>query len=106
MGEQSVTSVIEEESTVDDSDIKDKSHMTLSTDRSVTGPSYGHEERHTDRVDDASRNGNDATEKVSVMNFQDKTDDISMDYKVSDARDGNDAFIPPSFQGDLREGVI
>jgi hypothetical protein len=106
VGKQSVTSVIEGENTVDDVDIKDKSSMTLSKDRSVTGASYGYEERHTDRMNDASRNGNDATEKVSVMNFQDKTDDISMDYKVSDARDGNDAFIPPSFQGDLREGVI
>jgi energy-coupling factor transporter ATP-binding protein EcfA2 len=106
VGKQSVTSVIEGENTVDDVDIKDKSSMTLSKDRSVTGASYGYEERHTDRMNDASRNGNDATEKVSVMNFQDKTDDISMDYKVSDARDGNDASFPPLFQNNRSEGIL
>ena len=106
VGKQSVTSVIEGENTVDDADIKDKSSMTLSKDRSVTGASYGYEERHTDRTNDASRNDNDAYLLGSVINPQGKTDDISIDYKVSDACDANDASIPPLFQNNRSEGIL
>ncbi len=107
VGKVSVTSVIERKNTVNDFDIKDKSPMTLSKDRSVTGASCGHEERHTDRMNDASRDANDAYLFRSVINPKNKTDDISSNYEVSDARDANDASIPPSFQkDDLREVAL
>jgi hypothetical protein len=76
VGEQSVTSVIDRENSSQDIDIKDKSPMSLSSDRSVTNP-------------------------------QNKTADISANYKINDARDGNDASIPPSFRtDDLREVLL
>jgi hypothetical protein len=106
VGRQSVTSVIEDENTADDVDIKNKSSMTLSRDRSVTGASYGHEERHRDRVNDASGDSRDAYLLGSVIKAKDKIDNISTNYEINDARDANDASITPPFQNDLRGGII
>lgn len=101
--EQSVTSVIGEGKSIYHPDIISDLEVTLSTDKSVTGASHGLEERHQDRVSDASGYGNDASLFSSVIESKGKNYRISRNYEINDA---DDASIPPSFQNDLREGII
>ena len=102
---KSVTSFIKNINEAQDIDMITASQMTLSQDGRVTEASREHKERHTDRMDDALNDGNDAHLFRRVTKVQDKTDNISNNYEDSDDHDGNDASITPLFQSDdLRRG--
>ncbi len=106
VGEQSVTSVTEEVNAVHHTEINNKSPMTLSTDRSVTGASCGHEQRQTDIIYDVSLDGDDSYHSGSVIDIPNKTEGVLNGYEAKAVRDDNDASTPPSFENDLREGII
>ena len=103
VAEKSVTSVIGEGKSIYHADIISDLEVTLSTDKSVTGASHGLEERHQDRVSDASGYGNDASLFSSVIESKGKNDRILSNYEINDAHDADDASIPSSFQNDLRD---
>lgn len=107
VGEQSVTSVIERKPAIHHAEMNNKYSMTLPTDQSVIGGSHGHEENHTDRMNDASFCVNDAGLIGDDINKKPPTADILTSCETRDARDGHDASTPPILQNDdLLEGVI
>lgn len=107
VGEKSVTSVIDVNNKVYDTENKTDLPMTLSSDSSVTGASSVNRKRHGGGIDDAPGKGNDASILGSVINLQKNTEDISDICKENDARDADDASSPQTFKNDdLREVTL
>ena len=104
-GEKSVTSVIERGNVVHHDEMNSKSPMTLSKDRSVAGASYGNEERHTERIYDASIDGNDDCLFGASSINKAKQLIYRLVTKRSEANDGDDASIPTSFQRRSSRGI-